>query len=335
MDEDTRVMADQDTAHDSEHGRDHDHEHDHVHQDEHGHEHDHVHARPISGRHLALSLTVTAVVFLAELIGGTYTHSLALVSDAWHVLTDLLALALASMAFRQATRPATGEHTFGFHRTEVLVALVNGVSLLVITGGIFYEAFGRLQHPEPIRGGEMFIIATIGLVANLVVAGLLGHSHDESLIVRSAMLHVIGDALSSVAVIIGGVLITWFGWYVADPLISFGIGLMILRSALQVTLEAVHILMEGRPQGVDINAMVTRLKKVAGATDVHDLHVWNVSSQIRAATLHVLVTPEADPQAVLDQFQEVLRKEFGIAHPVVQVERCCEMAGSALCDLQA
>lgn len=301
---------------------------------DHGHGHDHSHGRPASGKHLALSLSVTAVVFLAELIGGYYTHSLALLSDAWHVLTDVLALALTWLAFQQATKPATQGHTFGYHRVEVLVALVNGVSLLAITVGIFYEAVGRLTHPTPILGMEMFIIATIGLVANLVVAGLLGHSHDESLNVRSAMLHVIGDALSSVAVIIGGVLIIWRGWYIADPLISIAIGLMILRSAFNLTKEALHILMEGRPRGFDTDAAVARIKQIGGVTDVHDLHVWNVSSQIEAASLHVLVRPEVDQQAVLEECHRILTQDFGVAHPVIQVERCCELAGADVCDLR-
>lgn len=337
MDGEIRRVADHDHDHDHDHNHDHGHSHDHAHQAEHGHGHghEHGHGRPESGKHLVLAITLTTIVFLAELIGGYYTHSLALLSDAWHVLTDVLALGLAWLAFYLAGRSATAKHSFGYHRTEVLAALVNGISLLAITGWIFYEAFARLAHPEPILGMEMFVIATIGLVANLTVALLLGHSHDGSLNVRSAMLHVISDALGAFAVIVGGILIMWLGWYVADPLISILIGLMILRSAWRVTLEAVHILMEGRPDGFDSAAVGAELRSVSGVTNVHDLHVWNVSSQIQAATLHVLVSPEADQQAVLERCQRILTKEFRVAHPVIQVERCCEMGDADLCELHA
>jgi cobalt-zinc-cadmium efflux system protein len=207
----------------------------HLHEHEHDHDHEHGHSRLTQNRVLG-AMAFTGVILVAELVGGILTNSLALLSDAGHMLTDLLALGLSYFAISMARRPATDEKTFGFHRTEILAALANGVTLVVICLVIFYEAYQRLNNPPEVKTGGMLVIAVIGLAANLISALLLS-GHAGSLNVRGAFLHVVGDALSSVGIIIGGLLILSTGWYWVDPLISVGIGLIIIAGAYNLVRE--------------------------------------------------------------------------------------------------
>jgi len=309
------------------------------HRREHAHAHalGHSHAFGANGgtgSKLLISAGLTATVFVAELVGGYWTHSLALLSDAWHVLADVLALGLSWYALRQVARRPTEARSYGFHRAEVMSAMVNGLSLLAIGGGIIYEAVRRFMAPEAVKGPEMLAIAVVGLGANGLIALVLMKSAGDSLNVRSAFLHVIGDALSSVAVIVGGILVIWLGWNWVDPVISLLISLMILRGAANVTAQAFRILMEGTPPEVRLGEAKAALAAIAGVEDVHDLHIWDVSSQVRAATVHLIV-PDADrTQTAVDAARRMLRDRFGVAHATVQVEQRCDLTGELLCRME-
>lgn len=309
-------------------------EHRHEHAHEHGHGHLHGHEGGSSFR-VALSLVLTVLVFLAELIGGFWTHSLALQSDAWHVLTDVLALALTWLALQQARRKPTQNYTFGFHRTEVVAAFINGLTLFGITVWILVEAVHRFFVPVAVRGREMFFIALIGLTANLLIALLLNHHAGENLNIRSAFLHVIGDALASVGVILAGLVVLRFHWYPADPLISVGISLVIIRSAYRLTGEALRILMEGTPPGLDLDEIVHALAAVPGVKDVHDLHIWNITGNISALSMHVVVGPDQpDFQRILDACNRLLASRFGVFHSTIQLECSCPMSCGFNCSLK-
>lgn len=298
--------------------------------------HDHAHQHSSIGNKLILSLTLTALVFLAELIGGFWTNSLALLSDAWHVLTDVLALGMTWLAIRQATRPPTGALTFGFHRMEVIAAFVNGLSLLVITAWIFVEAVQRFFAPVEVRSKEMFIIAAVGLIANLLIAVVLNGHAGENLNVKSAFLHVIGDAAASLGVIVAGFLMLRFQWYQADPLISVAISLVIVRGAYRIVRETVHILMEGTPRGLHMEEIVRALERLPGVKSVHDLHAWNISYNIPSVSMHIIVDPGyPDFQEVLDRCNRVLARDFGIFHSTIQLECRCGLEGEVKCSLVA
>jgi len=298
--------------------------------------HDHEHQNSSVGNRLILSLALTALVFLAELAGGFWTNSLALLSDAWHVLTDALALGMTWLAMRQATRPPTGSHTFGFHRMEVIAAFVNGLSLFVITAWIMVEAVQRFFAPVEVRGKEMFVLATVGLLANLFMAVILNVHAGENLNVKSAFLHVIGDAAASMGVIVAGLLMLRFRWYLADPLISVAISMVILRGAYRLVRETVHILMEGTPRGLHMDEIVRTLERLPGVKNVHDLHAWNISYNIPSVSMHIIVDPGyPDYQEVLDRCNRVLARDFSIFHSTLQLECRCGLEGKVKCTLVA
>jgi len=268
------------------------------------------------------SMTVTGLVFLAELVGGFWTHSLALLSDAAHVFLDLFALVLSYTALRLVRRPADEQHTYGFHRAESLAALLNGLSLFAVSGFIFYEALLRLRRPEPVKSLEMLAIAAVGLVANLVVAGLLHRHQHGNLNVRSAFLHVLADSLSSAAVIVGGLLMWLTGQYLIDPVLSLGISLLLFVGTARVIREAVHILVEGTPRGLDLQHVTARLEACSGVQDIHDLHVWTLGADFVALSAHAVLTDdEADLQPrALNALRKCLTDEFGIDHVTIQCE---------------
>lgn len=310
--------------------KNHDHDHDHAHNHRHGHHHHH---KIEVGARLVIALIVTAIVFLAELIGGYWTHSLALLSDAWHVLADAAALGLAWLAYHQAKKESSMEKTFGYHRFEVITAFINGLSLLFISAYIMYEAVERMLNPQVVKSKEMFIIASIGLIANGLIAVLLNSSAKDNLNVRSAFLHVLGDALASVGVIIGGLVMLKYQWYVIDPLISVAISLMILKGAWQITKEAFHILMEGAPENVNLSEIVNAVKNIEGVTDVHDLHAWSISGNLNSLSMHVQIGL-ADTEEMLKKINWLLKDEFNITHSTVQVEKDCCQIGNLICNLQ-
>lgn len=271
-------------------------------------------------RGFLFAIALTTVTLGAEVIGGLWTNSLALLSDAAHVFMDLFALGLSLAAIRLAARPVSARHTYGWHRAEILASLTNGLSLLLIAAGILHEAWGRFQYPEPVKSGEMFVIAVIGLVMNLVAARFLhGHAHHD-LNVRSAFLHVLGDALASVGVIVGGLIMFQTGWYVVDPLISAGIALIIGWGALRILREAGHILLEGVPAHIDLNQVVERIKDQEGVKNVHQLHVWSICSHITALSAHIDLHPDylLRQGEVIGRIEAMLDHDFHITRTTLQ-----------------
>lgn len=271
-------------------------------------------------RGFLLAIALTAVTLVAEVIGGFWTNSLALLSDAAHVFMDLFALTLSLAAIRLAARPVSDRRTYGWHRAEILASLINGLSLLIIAVGILHEAWGRFQHPEPVKSREMFVIAVIGLVMNLIAARLLhGHAHDD-LNVRSAFLHVLGDALASVGVIVGGLIMLQTGWYVVDSMVSAGIALVIGWGALRILREAGHILLEGVPPHIDLKQVVKRIKDQEGVTDVHQLHVWSICSHITALSAHIDLHPDhlLRQGEVIGRIEAMLDHDFHITRTTLQ-----------------
>ena len=293
--------------------------------------HDHDHERDHRmGRRFVLSLGITSVVFLAEIAGGILSHSLALLSDAGHVFLDVFALAMSYVALRLADRPADEEHTFGFHRAKVLAALANSLLLFLMVFFIAREAWSRWLHPEPINSGLMLGVAIVGLVANLVVARVLRtHDHDD-LNARSAFLHVLGDALASVGVIGGAILIALTGWYAVDPILSVLICLLILGGAWRIFRESIHILVEGSPAGVEMRDVAAAIGAVSGVRNVHDLHVWSVGPGYASLSAHVVLADQAlaQTQALMDAIKARLEKDFTIHHTTIQFE--CNHCGQCV-----
>jgi cobalt-zinc-cadmium efflux system protein len=284
-----------------------------------------------------LSLGLTGVIFFAELVGGLLTGSLALLSDAAHVFLDAFALGLSYVAIRLTSLPPDDRHTYGYHRLRVLAALINGATLLLVAFEILREAVRRFSNPEPVLAGPMLVVAITGLVVNLVVAFVLrGHGHED-LNVRSAFLHVLGDALASVGVIVAGVVIVLTGWTVVDPLISIMIAVIILVGSGNVLRRALHILIEGVPQGLTATDVAEVMDGVPGVSKVHDLHVWTVSPGYVALSAHVVLNDQSlsEAQDILENLEATLSEQFGIEHTTIQVEcqSCAE--GTIVCPYKA
>ncbi len=294
----------------------------------------HTHNNQGIQRKFIISIILTSLILAAEIIGGIWSGSLALLSDAAHVFSDIFALALSYFALRLAARPPDDQHSYGWHRAEVLAALVNGVSLLVIAVSIWVEAFKRWQNPVEIRSMEMMIIAVIGLAVNVAVAVILGghdHHHDElevhkekprNLNVQSAFLHVLGDLISSLGVIVAAVLIRITSAYWIDPLISIVIGIVILLSAYRVTRKSLHILIEGVPEGMSIKKINESMRSIPAVDTVHDLHVWNLSSENISLSAHVVLSSDntKTPEQVMAEIKTLLESEFNIQHTTLQFE---------------
>lgn len=255
-----------------------------------------------------------------EVIGGWLSGSLALLADAAHMLSDVAALALSLFAAWVARRPPSTRHTFGYYRTEILAALVNGAVLLAVSAWVLVEAWTRLAEPRPVQGGLMLAVASGGLAVNAVGLVLLHGSRSSGLNLRAAWLHVLGDALGSVAAIVAGILIAAFGWTWADPLASSVIALLVIRSTWGLLRETVGVLMEGAPGHVDVDAIRDAIADVEGVAAVHDLHVWSITSGMVSLSCHVVWTDEAPAVEALSRVHDVLAASFGIHHVTVQVE---------------
>jgi len=280
-------------------------------------------------RRLIFAIALTAVTLIAEIVGGIWTNSLALLSDAAHVFLDLFALLLSLAAIKLATIPASERHTFGLHRSEVFASFINGLTVFLMALGILYEAWGRLASPEEVKSLPMLIVAIIGLAMNLLAAQALHfHSHDD-LNVRSAFLHVVGDAAASVGVIVGGVIMYYTAWYQLDALISVGIGLLILTGAGRVLRDSVHILMEGTPHGLKLTEVAAAIRDIEGVRDVHHLNVWTVCSHILSLSVHVNIDTgnESRRVAILHAMEHMLEERFRITHTTVQMECATCMNG--------
>ena len=290
------------------------------------HNHDHAHTHGSNRQRLTIVLALTIFYMFAEVVGGFLTNSLALLSDAGHMLADVAAILLALLALWFAARPVTPQKTYGYYRMEILAALANGVALVVISLLIFYEAYQRIKNPEAIKveGLELTLIAIGGLIINGISAWILHSASESNLNLRGAFLHVIGDLLGSVGAITAGVLIWKWGWTLADPIISVAMCLLILYSSWQIIRESVNILLEGTPSHINIRAVVECMHEVAGVTDVHDLHVWTISSGKEALSAHVTIEAGASHKTTLEALQEQLRKDFNIGHVTIQLESADE-----------
>lgn len=288
------------------------------------HCHDHPpHAtthRPGQRRRLRAVLLLSVGYMAAEVVGGLLTNSLALLADAGHMLSDAAALALSLLAVWIAERPPTAQRTYGFYRTEILAALVNGAALVAVSLYIFVEAYHRLRSPPVVLGGTMMAVAAGGLVVNLVSLWLLGEGKEQSLNVRGAWLHVLTDAFGSVAAIVAGLLIWAWGWQIADPLLSALIGLLIVYSAWRLVLESVSILMESAPVGIDVDAIRDAMVAVPGVAGVHDLHVWSITSGMDCLSAHVVLGEGPTPAELLTGLRRVLAERFSIHHVTIQIE---------------
>jgi len=278
---------------------------------------------------LIWSLAVTILLFVAEAVGGILSNSLALLSDAAHVLTDGFALALSLIAIIIAQRPTDWRATFGYQRIGILAALINGASLIIIAFFIAYEAYERFKYPPVIDAGLMLVIATAGLVGNVVMAWLL-HGEHHDLNVRSAWLHVIGDTLSSVGVIVAGLVIYFTGWRAIDPIISALLCVVILISGARVVKEALWIFLELTPAGFHPEDVAQRLSDISGVVDIHDLHLWSISHRIPAFSAHVRVCDQkiSEADAIRHEIEHRL-EHMGIGHTVIQIE-CADCGANGL-----
>ena len=292
----------------------------------HGHGHHH-HGHGTAGarnrRRLAITLGLAAVYMVAEAVGGWLANSLALLADAGHMLSDVAALALSLFAIWIAQRPATPQRTYGYHRTEILAALANGATLIAISLLIFVEAFRRMAEPQPVAGGLVMAIAVGGLAVNVAGLLLLHGGKDESLNVRGAWLHLLTDALGSVGAILGGAAVWAYGWYWADPAVSVLIGLLVIWSAWHLVKESVAVLLEGTPPHIDVAAVRAAMAEVEGVQEVHDLHVWTITSGMDAMSGHVVVggaPAQRDGGEVLRELHGLLHERFGLHHMTIQIE---------------
>jgi cobalt-zinc-cadmium efflux system protein len=274
--------------------------------------------READKRALAIALALTATYTVAEIVGGWLTGSLALLADAGHMLSDNVSIALALFAVWIAAKPPTPERTYGFKRVEILAALANGATLVLVSLWIFYEAYQRFQDPPDVLGGWMLAIAVIGLLVNVASAAVL--SRGGSLNIEAAFRHVLADLLGSAGVITAALVIVLTGWLYADPLISVLIGLLILASAWTILRDSIRILLEATPRGLDSIEIGTALASVEGVVDVHDLHVWTITSGFPALSAHVLVRPGDDCHAIRRQLEVLLGERFHIEHTTLQVD---------------
>jgi cobalt-zinc-cadmium efflux system protein len=287
----------------------------------HAHTHAHSHAHEVSKRRLMLVLSITAVFMLVELFGGLLANSLALIADAAHMLTDVGALGLSLFVLWFSRRPARPEKTYGYLRLEILAALINGVTLVIIAIAIFWQAYQRLLSPEPVAGTLMLLVSTAGFLVNLVAARLLHSSADHSLNLRGAYLHVLGDLVGSAGAILAAVLILTTGMVIADPIISILVGMLILYSSWKLVRESVDVLLEAVPSHIDLGALRKTIDDIPGVDQVHDLHVWTVTSGLISMSAHAVVQNPDHNQRVLQEIHTALRARFGISHITVQLER--------------
>ncbi|WP_249869930.1 cation diffusion facilitator family transporter [Oceanobacillus saliphilus] len=286
----------------------------------HHHDHDHGHHHTTNTRVLFWSFILIFSFMIVEAIGGILTNSLALLSDAGHMLSDAVALGLSLLAFKIGEKKATGNKTFGYRRFEIIAAFINGITLIIISLYIFYEAFHRFANP-PNVSGNMMIIAFLGLCINIVVAWLLMRGDSkENLNIRSALFHVIGDLLGSVGALLAGLFIILFGWNIADPIASVLVAILIVIAGFRITRDATHILMEGKPHHVNIDSMTKALAEMEDIEDVHDVHVWSITSEFTSMSCHLVVNKSIDRDNILKKANELIKNQFHISHCTIQIE---------------
>ena len=296
------------------------HNHNHSHDHGHGH-HGHSHAHGNTNeRRVLIAMWLTGSFMVLEAAGGIISGSLALLADAGHMLTDTGALFLALIATRLARRPADGARSYGYARAEILAAFANGLLMIGVVAWITAEAVSRIMSPSPVMGGTMLAVAVAGLLVNIVAFKLL-HGGEQTLNMRGALVHVLGDMLGSAAAIVAALIIMATGYTIADPILSVVVALLILRSATAIVKESAHILMEGAPEGAEGEQIADDLMaNVEGLADVHHVHAWSLGSNRAVATLHARLAPGADASAALAAIKSRLAEEFGIGHATVQIE---------------
>jgi len=299
----------------------------------HTHNHD-AHADAVTGRPLKITLVLVLVIMVAEVIGGLISNSLALLSDAGHMLTDALALGSSLLAMNLARRPATARRTFGYHRAEIMAALANGTVLILLSVYICWEASRRFIETPEVKSPQMLIVAGIGLAANLIGIWLLRRGSDRSINIRAAFWHVIGDTLSSVGVIVAAVVIYFTGWYIADPILAVVIGIVILWGAVRIVKESVDILLESVPANMEVAKVAEAVKGIEGVEDMHEIHIWTITSGIYALSAHLKIADQTVSESgdILTKVNEVLAHDFNISHTTLQME-CDSCPTGLVCNL--
>ncbi|MGF7532470.1 cation diffusion facilitator family transporter [Bacillus mexicanus] len=289
-----------------------------------GHNHSHNHAAGSNKKVLLFSFILITGYMVIEVIGGFLTNSLALLSDAGHMLSDSISLMVALIAFTLAEKKASHNQTFGYKRFEILAAVINGVALILISLYIIYEAIGRFSHPAEVATTGMLTISIIGLIVNILVAWIMlsGGNTEHNLNIRGAYLHVISDMLGSVGAILAAILIIFFGWSWADPLASVIVAILVLRSGYNVTKDSIHVLMEGTPKNIDVDDIILTIEETGGIQNIHDLHIWSITSGLNALSCHAVV----DEQLTISESEGILRKiehkleHKDITHVTIQME---------------
>ncbi len=281
--------------------------------------HGHNHA-PRNRKLLLITLALVCGYMMAEVIGGWLANSLALIADAGHMLSDAAALALTFFAMWMADRPSPPRRTFGYHRAEILAAMVNGAVLIAVSVYIVVEAIQRLRHPEHVHGQMMMGVAVGGLLVNLACLAILHRDRNNNLNMQGAWLHVLSDALGSVGAIAAGLLVTQFGWDWADPIASGVIAVLVVHASWRLLTEAVSVLMESAPKGIDIDKVSSSIKTTTGVRGVHDLHIWTITTGMESLSAHVVVDDEAAHGEVLRTLSIMLAQKFGIDHTTIQIE---------------
>lgn len=282
----------------------------------------HNHDYSAAGNKLKYGLILSCLILIAEVIGGIVSNSLALLSDAGHVFADIVALGLSWYGVRQAQRPSDKRMTFGYHRVGVIVAIVNAVTIVIIAAVILYEAYARFKQPQEVESVLMISVAFVGLAANLLVTWWLRKEQHNNINVRSAFWHSLGDALASVGVIAGGFIILLTGQFWVDPLVSVLISLIILFAAWSILKEGLRVILEATPKNIDVLKMIETVKAIPGVRDMHDVHIWSITSEINAMSGHVLVedisiSKSSELRASIEQ---ICREQFHIEHITLQVE---------------
>jgi cobalt-zinc-cadmium efflux system protein len=299
---------------------------------------EHGHTRPSGGyqKPLFIALAITVIVMIAEFVGGLLANSLALVSDAAHMLADVFALLLSIVAFRFSTSPPTKKATFGFYRLEIFAAQINGGILVFLSLFIFYEAYLRLMHPEPIKSVLMMAIACVGLLANMAGARILHQSSTKNLNVKAAFLHIVGDLLSSIGVIVGGIIIFFTGWFIVDPILSFMIGLIILKGAYGVVKETAAVLLESVPRHINLEKLIREVEAMEGVKSFHDVHAWTITSDLYALSGHVQIQDQqiSESAQILEEIRGYLAQKYHIEHTTIQFE-CDACATDLACAFKA
>ncbi|MHB9111175.1 MAG: cation diffusion facilitator family transporter [Thermoleophilia bacterium] len=282
-------------------------------------------------RGLIAGIALNLLIVMAEVIAGIAADSLGLLSDAVHNFTDIAALGITWYAIEQARKPPTASKTFGFHRTGILTALINSLAMVAVTLWIFYEAYQRFLDPQPVAGALVMLTATLALCANLLIVVVLRNRASGDINIRSAILHLLGDAAASAAVIVAGIVILATGWYAVDPLISVGLGLAILWGAWQIIRETLEIFLESAPRAIDVDQLVREMKEEDGVLDIHDIHVWTLGSGIYALSCHVVVEDAmvSESSRIMSDLKKMLVRDFEIVHSTLEFETepCCEVKG--------